>query len=98
MGGALGACHGVDVPFVLGAIGSRGADRFMGGGPEAEALSDRMMSAWLAFARCGDPQHPGLPNWAPYDAQRRATMFLGAKCELVNAPFDEERKIWEGIL
>ncbi len=98
MGGALGACHGVDVPFVLGAIGSRGADRFVGGGPEAEALSDQMMSAWLAFARCGDPHHPGLPNWAPYDAQRRATMFLGAKCELVNAPFDEEREIWEGIL
>ena len=98
MGGVLGACHGIDVPFVLGAIGSKGANRFAGSGPEAETLSDQMMSAWLAFARSGDPNHPGLPSWTPYDSERRATMLLGPKCELVDAPFDEERKLWEGLL
>ncbi len=98
MGGALRACHGVDVPFVFGAIGSKGADRFVGGGSEAEALQQRTMDAWLAFARNGDPNHHGLPTRAPYATERRATMFLGPKCELVDAPFEEERRIWEGIL
>jgi len=98
MGGRLGACHGIDVPFVFGVAGSKGAERFVGGGPEVVALSDKMMGAWLAFARYGDPNHPGLPTWAAYDTERRATMFLGQKCELVDAPSDEQRRIWEGII
>ncbi len=98
MDGALGACHGVDVPFVFGAIGSKGADRFVGGGPEAEALCARTMDAWLAFARGGDPNGAGLPDWPAYDSARRATMLLGRRCELADAPLDEERRAWDGVL
>jgi para-nitrobenzyl esterase len=32
-GGLLGACHGIDVPFVMGSIGTPGGDRFAGAGP-----------------------------------------------------------------
>ena len=30
----------------------------------------------MAFARSGDPNHPGMPKWEPYDAKRRAVLAL----------------------
>src|SRR5262249_59785037 len=70
---------------------------FTGAGPGASALAARMQDAWLAFARTGDPNHPGLPPWPAYDGSRRATMLLGARCETVDAPQEAERRVWDGI-
>ena len=53
LGGALGSCHALDIPFVFGTY--EDAAEFAGSGPEAAALSERVMDAWLAFARSGDP-------------------------------------------
>jgi para-nitrobenzyl esterase len=96
--GSLGACHGVDVPFVMGAIGTRGADRFAGSGPEALRLSERVMDAWIAFARSGDPNHPGLPDWPAYEPGRRATMRLDRVCDVEDDPMGATRIAWEGVL
>jgi para-nitrobenzyl esterase len=97
-GGLLGACHGIDVPFVMGSIGTPGGDRFAGSGPEALALQERVMDAWLAFARSGDPRHAGLPGWGSYDAQARLAMELGRRCEPLRLPDDGLLRAWEGIL
>jgi para-nitrobenzyl esterase len=56
------------------------------------------MDAWLAFAKSGDPSHPGLPEWPDYDADRRATLVLGERCALERGPMDEERRAWDGLL
>ncbi len=100
MGGALGSCHALEVPFVFGAVGAPGADLFVGTGPEAEALEARMMDAWVAFARSGDPSHPGLPGgrWPRYDEARRATLMLGPECAVELDPGERERRAFEGIL
>jgi para-nitrobenzyl esterase len=98
MHGKLGACHGIDLPFVQGAIGSKSAGIFAGSGPEAERLSSEMMGAWLAFARSGDPGHQGMPDWPAYEATRRATMLFGRESRAADAPFDAERRAWDGIL
>jgi para-nitrobenzyl esterase len=98
LGGSLGACHGIDVPFVFGAIGSPGANAFAGEGPEAHALCERMMDAWIHFARSGDPNHPGLPRWPGYDPRRRATLFFGRRCEVQDDPGASRRRAWEGLL
>ena len=97
MGGSLGACHGIDIPFVFGSVGRRGMQRFSGSGPDAERLSARMMDAWLAFARGGDPNHADLPDWAPYDAERRATLIFDREPGVSLAPFDAERSAWDGL-
>ena len=73
-------------------------DRFAGTGPEAERLSQRMMDAWIAFARSGDPTHPELPDWPTYDARTRVTMLFDQNCERCDAPLDAERAAWDGIL
>jgi para-nitrobenzyl esterase len=95
--GILGAAHALDIPFVFGTQDRPELTAFTGGGPAARALAERIQDAWLAFARTGDPAHPGLPAWPAYDADRRATMLLGARCELVDAPREAERRLWDGM-
>jgi len=92
--GTLGACHALEIPFVFGLVDAPGNDRFVGKGPAVDALQDAIMDAWLAFARRGDPNHPGLPEWPRYDAQSQATMMLGPKLEVERPPFAEELAAW----
>ncbi|MCP3984461.1 MAG: carboxylesterase/lipase family protein [bacterium] len=100
MGGALGSCHAVELPFVFGKLGAPGADSFTGSGPEADRLSEYLMDAWLAFARSGNPSHPGLPGgqWPTYERERRATMNFGRETICDDAPGDRERSSWDGLL
>jgi para-nitrobenzyl esterase len=100
MGGALGACHAIELPFVFGIVGRKGAEGFAGEGPDAERLAANMMDAWIAFARTGDPSHPGLPGgrWEPYDARKRATMVMGRECAIDHDVAGAEREAWEGLI
>jgi para-nitrobenzyl esterase len=100
LGGALGACHAVELPFVFGALGAPGAEHFAGTGAEADLLCARTMDAWIAFARSGDPSHPDLPGgrFPAYDLGRRATQVLGRECGVELDPGGAERRAWEGIL
>lgn len=88
-GGALRACHALDLPFTFGTLGAPGMAAFAGSGPAAEQLSATLRAAWTGFARDGDPSPPGLP-WPRYDARRRATLELGAICRVLEAPLDGE--------
>jgi para-nitrobenzyl esterase len=90
-GGRLGACHALDVPFALGTFSLPTVRDFAGAGPDAERLAHAVMDAWAAFARSGDPSHPGIPPWPAYAPPRRATLELGALCRVVDAP-DEARR------
>ncbi|SEK66828.1 carboxylesterase/lipase family protein [Nonomuraea pusilla] len=61
-GPSLGACHGVDVPFVFGAPSTRYAARLLGSPPPAgfEELSGLVRAAWTGFAATGDPGWPAF--------------------------------------
>jgi para-nitrobenzyl esterase len=58
------AFHSDDIEYVFGTLDTRpgwqvsAADR---------KLSDQMMAYWTNFARTGDPNGSGLPNWPKYD-------------------------------
>jgi len=96
--GELGACHGLEVPFVWGTVGQNGNPRFTGVGPEADQLAANMMDAWIAFAKTGDPSHSGIGAWPAYSAAERATMIFGRSCGVERAPFEEERAVWQALL
>ena len=96
--GALGACHALELPFVFGTLDAPTQDRFAGTGPEVERLSRNMMDAWVAFARRGDPSHTGIGTWASYETERRDTMIFGRESGLAQAPFEEERALWDELL
>jgi len=100
LGGLLGACHAVELPFVFGVLDLEGAKLFAGSDPDSRRLSDRVMDAWLAFARDGDPGHDDLAGgaWEAFDATRRATLLLDRDCALAFAPDEARRAAWEELL
>ena len=94
LGGFLGSCHALEIPFVFGTLTTPGVEKFTGEGPEALALSEKMQDAWIAFARTGSPSTEALGEWPAYDAERRATMILGAETAVEDAPYEPERAHW----
>ena len=93
-GGAFGACHGLEVPFVFGTTGAPGLPVLTGDGPEAQTLSSHMTDAWIAFARTGEPAHAGLGVWPVWDTALRSTMRFGAECGVLHDPGGIERRAW----
>jgi para-nitrobenzyl esterase len=97
MGGALGSCHALELGFVFGTNHLPGMKQFAGTGPAVERLATEMQDAWLAFARSGDPNCQSLGKWPGYTEPRRATMLLGETSKAEDAPFDDERRAWDGV-
>ena len=95
MRGALGSCHALELGFVFGT--NHVMRRFAGEGPGAEKLAGEMQDAWLAFARDGDPGCASLGAWPSYTEPRRATMLFGETSRVADAPFDAERRAWDGV-
>ena len=88
--GELRAPHTVEIPFVFD---NTDIPKVMTRSPSATALAEKTSNAWLAFARAGNPAHPGLPTWPAYTAQQRATMVFDNACKVVNDPDPLARKV-----
>ncbi len=95
-GGRLGACHALEIPFVFGCV--ERLRSFVGEHEAALRLERRMQDAWLSFARGGAPGSDGIGSWPPYQAPDRATAWLDAEPRVERAPFEAERRFWDGIL
>jgi len=79
--GEFRASHCIELPFVFNNVGR--CRQMTGSTPEAYELADKVSSAWIAFARNGSPATEKLPEWVPYDSERRATMILGNDCKVL---------------
>jgi para-nitrobenzyl esterase len=88
--GRLHSFHCCDLPFVFD--NTDRCDHMTGGGPEARALAARISSAWIQFARTGNPNHSGLPDWPAFDAAKRSTMVFDNTCTVKDDPDGEELK------
>jgi len=53
-----------------------------GGGDAARTLASQMSAALVAFARTGDPNHNGIPKWAPFTESNRAMMIWDTPSEV----------------
>lgn len=82
--GIYKAMHCMEIPFVFDNI-SR-CEEMTGGGKDAYALADKMSSAWINFARSGNPNAKGLPTWPAYTQQDGATMIFDTQSEVKNHP------------
>jgi para-nitrobenzyl esterase len=89
------AFHCSELPFVFNNTDRAAA--MTGGGPEARELGGRVSDAWIAFARKGNPNHPGLPKWPAFTAKNGALMVFDNKCEVKMSPDGEGRRAVFGV-
>lgn len=94
-GGKFGAMHTLDIPLVFDNIAQPGSRT--GTGADAQRVADQISEALLALARHGDPNHAGIPHWAPYSIQQRETMLFDLPPRLENDPRGGERELYESV-
>ena len=94
-GGRFRAPHTVDIPFFFDNLSL--APGMVGASPEdverAQPLATAMSESLIAYAKTGDPNHAGLPQWPPYDLARRSTMIWNTPPKVVDDPRGNEREL-----
>lgn len=87
MGGALGAAHAMELPFVWNAL-DKPAAQFLGANDHA--LASEMHDRWAKFVRTGDP------GWPRY-GEARTTMIFDTQTTLVDDPDPATRVAWDSL-
>ncbi|MFO1013823.1 MAG: carboxylesterase family protein [Caulobacteraceae bacterium] len=96
MGPGVRSPHTIEMPFVFDNVATQGA--MVGTGAELQGLATMVSSAWANFAKTGVPGAEGLPEWAPYDGVRRATMLINTESRVVDDPDRALRVAVDGAL
>jgi len=89
----LGAAHGMDLLMFGNGLPIPGLTSFS----DHEALAKSMRSSWVNFARTGDPsiaEH----SWPEYTTDRRLTMSINSKFDLLQDPFRAQRALLGELL
>jgi para-nitrobenzyl esterase len=96
--GVLGACHGLDIPYVFANLDRPGVPMFIGEHHQHHAVATEFSGRFLRFATNGDP------GWETYDAQNRATFQIGGVhdevsdapvSQILHDPEPEIRELWD---
>ncbi|MBS0479633.1 MAG: carboxylesterase/lipase family protein [Proteobacteria bacterium] len=87
-----GAFHGIDIGLVFGTLDAPYA--WTGAGAASRALSRLMQERFVAFARNGTPNRPGVPPWPAYDVTKRATMIFDTTSRVENDPRRWQRELF----
>ncbi|REK09342.1 MAG: carboxylesterase/lipase family protein [Acidobacteria bacterium] len=81
-GGRWRSPHALEIGFVFDNVAY--SESMSGVGEEQQRVADVMADTWIAFARNGSPDNPGIPEWPAYDLERRAVMVLDESPEVVD--------------
>jgi para-nitrobenzyl esterase len=79
-GGELGACHGLELPFVFDTLATATGPAGLAGEAPPQALADHMHRIWVDFAFDGS-----LP-WEPFDSDTRLVYSVVADESRPEAP------------
>jgi para-nitrobenzyl esterase len=88
----MGSFHGMDIPLVFNTLKDKNlmtslmADKKVI--ERAEPLSQQMMNYYTNFARSGNPNASGLPDWPAYDTAKKNRMILNTP--LVLSPLSDQ--------
>lgn len=82
--GRVGACHGIELPFVFGTLDQTVGPRGLTGPAPPPELADAVQAAWVSFATTGDP------GW-PHYGRARHLMLFDRTSRVVADPFSQAR-------
>jgi len=88
-GGRRLSPHCIEIPFAM--QNHWQLPEMVGTGPELQPLADKVSGAWVAFAKTGNPSHPGIPRWPAYNATERSTLHINNEWTVKNDPDRDER-------
>ena len=88
-GGKWHTPHSLELALVFDNVAKSAA--MVGTGPEPQNLADQMSSAWLAFARTGNPNNVTIPHWPSYDLKDRPTMVFDVQSHVASDYRGDER-------
>jgi len=92
--GKFGAVHAIDVSASFRNV----RDVLLNGGrADGQKVANELSSAWVAFAKTGDPNTPAIPSWPAYDAKTRATLIIDNETRVENDPNSQMRQLWEKV-
>ncbi|MCC8425362.1 carboxylesterase/lipase family protein [Mucilaginibacter sp. UR6-11] len=83
--------HCSEIPFAF--ANTDVTENYTGASEEARKLGDKVAKAWINFARHGNPNHDGLPEWPAFTDTNGAMMVFNNTCEVQNDPDGESRKM-----
>jgi len=84
-GGILGACHGLDIPFVFDNLSAPNVEFFIGESPAHRHLAETLAGSLVAFAR------DGKTDWQTTEG-KRTTLQIDQRNEVV---VDPERPLYD---
>lgn len=84
---AIGACHGLEIPFVFDNLAASGAELATGPAPPQD-VADQMHATWIRFAHSSDP------GWPAYDGDRHVRVFDAGGGSVELDLRGDERQIW----
>jgi len=96
------AAHCIELPFTFGNFADWDAapvpPTMLAGGNRGtmQRLAKTMQGAWIAFARSGNPNHPGMPEWKPFSRAERHSMIFDADSRAATGLDDEIENVWRG--
>jgi para-nitrobenzyl esterase len=64
-----------------------------GGGEDARRLASQMSRALVAFARTGNPNHDGIPQWQPFTEANRARLIFDTATQATVDPDRQARDV-----
>jgi len=95
--GRLFSPHAIDLSWVLD--DTPYSRSFDGGGSQVEHVARQMRDAWVAFARTGNPNATGLPEWPPYRPEAgHATMLFDNTSRVMNDPDGADWRVIDSIM
>jgi para-nitrobenzyl esterase len=94
-GKMMGAQHGMEIPFTLDLPSALVQEKVTGTDKDMAAL---VSAYWVHFAKTGDPNGEGRPNWPNYDSRvDRIIHFTNSGVIIGTDPLKPRLDLWEGV-
>jgi para-nitrobenzyl esterase len=86
-----GAAHGAEISYVFGNFSQQ-----MPAGDADKKVSEEVSTYWTNFAKTGDPNGGGLPNWPAFTGSNPEVMNLNDPAQAEPVPHIDQLKVLDG--